>query len=131
DEIEEVPGVIAIQAGAAFVFGDGLVRGKVHLAALDCFAFDFVPGIAKWGEDFVFRVVHENVAVSEVEHTRAASRIAVAIPFRVPKLVANLESDDRLAGTRGEREKNALLALKNGADRAVDGDFLIIAGRFP
>ena len=34
DEVEEVRGEFFVKAGAAFVFGDGLVDGEIHFAAL-------------------------------------------------------------------------------------------------
>src|SRR5262249_10837215 len=50
-----------------------------------------------------------------------------AVPARLSQLPANPERHVRLAGSGGHGEQNAPLALKDGLDHAVDGDFLIIA----
>ena len=48
DEIEEVRGKFLVKTGAALVLGDGLIGGKIKLAAVDHQpAFDLVPGIAE------------------------------------------------------------------------------------
>ena len=54
DEVEEVGRVFPVEAGAVLVLGDGLVGGKVHLAALDRLAFDLQAGIAERGEVLSF-----------------------------------------------------------------------------
>lgn len=130
-QVKEILWVVAVKTGAVLVFGDSLVGREVHLAALDGLAFDLVPGVTERSKGFVFWVVYKDVAVSKIEHPRAASGITCTIPFCVPEFVANLESHDSLAGACGKSKENALLALENGADRAVDGNFLIIARRFP
>ena len=68
DQVEEVAGEFLVKAGAALVLGDGLVGGKIEFAAQRHHAaLDLVPGIAKGGEGFVLGIVHEEIAVGEVE----------------------------------------------------------------
>ena len=48
DQVEEVGRVLAVEAGAALVLGDGLVDGEVHLAALAGLAvLDLAAGVAE------------------------------------------------------------------------------------
>ena len=44
------------------------------------------------------------------------------------QLVADLESDECLAGSRGQRQKNPLFVLCNGVEGLVDGYLLIVPG---
>src|SRR3990170_3975467 len=126
DKIEEIAGVLAEQAGAAFVAGDGLVGGEVHFAALDGLALYLVTGIGEGGEGLVFGIVNENVAVRQVKDSGAAI-LACAVPAAVPELPAYLEGDQGLAGARCHGEKNARLALEDGLYGPVDGDLLVVA----
>jgi hypothetical protein len=45
------------------------------------------------------------------------------------KVLANLEGNDRLARPRGHRQKRPSAPLGDGLDSAVDGNFLVVAGR--
>ena len=129
-QVKEILWVIAVKTGAVLVLGNSLVGREVHLATLDCLAFDLVSGVAERRKGFVFGVIYEDVAVGKIEHPRAASWITCTIPFCVPEFVANLESHDSLAGARGKSKENALLTLENGADRTVNGDLLVVTRRF-
>ncbi len=72
DQVEEVGRVLAVEAGAALVAGEGLVGGEVEFApVVDHAPLDLPARVAEGGEGLVFRVVHENVAVGEVEDLRA------------------------------------------------------------
>src|SRR5262249_50692326 len=68
DKVEKILGVIAEQSFAALIFGERLVDGKIHLAALDELAgFDLVARIAKGGKEPILGLVDENVAIGEIE----------------------------------------------------------------
>ena len=68
DQVEEVARELLVKAGAPFVPGDGLVGGEVELPAEDGdAALDLIAGIAEGGEGLVLGVIHEEVAVGEVE----------------------------------------------------------------
>src|SRR5262249_48781004 len=61
DEIEEVRGVFLEESRPAFILGDGLISGEVHLPALDRLTFlDLVPGISEGSKRLVLRVIDEN-----------------------------------------------------------------------
>ena len=82
DQVKEIGRELFVQAGPPLVFGDGLVGGEIELAAEYGFsAFDLPPGIAERGEDFVLGIVHEEVAVGEVENAGLAGRVALGIPL--------------------------------------------------
>src|SRR5258705_7288843 len=119
DEIKEVGREFFVEAGAALVLGDGLVRGEVEFAAEDDFAaFDLVPGVAEGGEGFVFGIIYEEVAVGEVEDMRFAGRIAFGIPLGGPELPADVEGDNSLVSARGHRQQHAALPLEDGLNYA-------------
>ena len=65
--------VLFEQAGPALVLGQSLINGEIHFAAFDDFAgFDLVPRVAEGGEDPILGLIHEYVAVGEVEVCGAA-----------------------------------------------------------
>ena len=47
-----------------------------------------------------------------------------------PQPPDDLEGGVGLAGAGGHDEQDAVLAARNGLDRAVDGDLLVVARRF-
>ena len=106
---------------------DRLVGGEIHFTALYRFSLDLPAGIPEWRKSFVFWVVNEHIAVGEEENARPPV-LAGTVPARIPELVAYLKGDYCLAGARGQREKYAMFALQNRLHRAIDGDFLIVAG---
>jgi hypothetical protein len=52
-----------------------------------------------------------------------------AIPAHRPKLPADLESDNGLAGAGGHRQERAALPGEDRLEGPTDGDLLIVAGR--
>src|SRR5437867_6197774 len=129
DEVEEVWRVLTIETGPPLVFGDCLVGREIHLTAFGSIAFDLVPSVAKRREYLIFRIVHQDVAVGQVEDSWPPV-LAGAVPARVPQFPTDLKSDDGLAGAGGQRQEDTALALQNGLHGAVDRDLLIVAGRF-
>ena len=125
-EVEEVRAVLPIEARTVRVARDRLVGGEVHLAAQHGFALDLVPGVAEGSELLVLRVVDEDVPVGQVEHARPPV-FAAAIPASLPEPPADLEGDEGLARARGQGQEDALLALQDRLDRAIDGDLLVVA----
>ena len=131
DEVEEVAGKFLVEAGAVFVLGDGLIGGEIHLAAEHCVtALDLVPGVAEGGESFVLGIIHEEIAVGQIQDSRLPRRVALGVPLGRPEFPANLKGDIRLARAGGHRQQHALPALQNGLHGAVNRNALIIA-RFP
>ena len=62
-----------VEAGAAFVFGDGLVGGEIQFAPeRHDAAFDLPARIAEGREDLVLGIVDEEIAVGEVKDARFA-----------------------------------------------------------
>ncbi len=128
DEIEEVGFEFLVEAGAALVLGDGLVSGEVEFAAVDDpAAFDAVAGVAEGGEHLVLGIIDEEIAVGQIEDAGLAGRVALHVPLGFPKLPADLEGDEGLAGAGGHGEEHALLATQNGGKRAIHGDLLVVA----
>jgi len=130
-EVEEVGRVGAVEAGAGRVLGQGLVGGEVHLAALvGHAALDLPAGVAEGQEGLVLGVVHQHIAVGQVQDARLLTGPRAA-PARAPELPADLEGDLRLARAGSQREQHAAIALHDGPHRSVDGDLLVVARSFP
>lgn len=128
-EVEEVRRIVPEKPSAALVLGERLLRGEIHLPAFDDLAgFDLVARVPEGREGFVLRVVDEDVAIREEQDARLAI-FPGRVPAARPELPTNLEDHDGLAGARRHREKQTFLSGKNGFDRAVDGDLLIVARR--
>src|SRR5271157_34800 len=128
NQVKKVVGKVTEKSRCVFAAGDGLVSGKIHFPALDGLAFDLPAGVPKGRENVVLRIVHQDVAIRQVEDARAPIR-AGAVPARVPEFPANLKSNDGLARARGESQQDARLPLQDGLDRPVDGDLLVVTGR--
>ena len=70
DKVKKIRRVRFEQTGPAFIFGQSLINGKVHLPAFDYFAgLDFVSRVAEGGKDTIFGLIHEYVAVGQVQYT--------------------------------------------------------------
>src|SRR5437870_4854724 len=110
NQIEEIARVLTVESGATLVFGDCLVGREIHLAAFGSIAFDLVPSVAKRREYLIFRIVHQDVAVGQVEDSWPPV-LAGAVPARVPQFPTDLKSDDGLAGAGGQRQEDTALAL--------------------
>ena len=127
DEVEEVRRERLEQPWPPLVLGERLVDGEVHLAALDDLAgLDLVPGIPERGEDAVLRLVHEDVAVGEIEDPRPPySPVRFQRAFQsfqqIWKATAVLPVP--VAIVRSSRR----LPLRMRLDGAVDGDLLVVA----
>src|SRR5262249_32328015 len=123
DEVEKVAGVFFVEAGTVFVFGDGLVDGEIHLAALHNFAiFNLVAGISEGNERLVLWVIHEDVPVSKEEYLRPLYRVVASVPTGLPKLVADLEGDHGFSRARCHSDKNPILPAHNCLNRSIDGN---------
>lgn len=82
DEVEDVLRVGAEQALARGVLGERLADREGDLPTHGHLAgFDLAAGVAEGGGDAVLGLVHQDVAVGEVEDRRAAMG-AVAVPER-------------------------------------------------
>ena len=92
-------------------------------------AFDLDAGLAEGGEGLVLGVVHQDIAVGKKQDARLAMAV-LPVPAGVPKLPADLEGDQGLAGSGGHAQKNAVTTLKYGLHDAVDRDLLVVAQRF-
>ena len=85
-----------------------------------------MPGVAERREDPVLGLVHEDVAVGQIENLRP-SIFPGSIPAGVPQLPANLKGDGRLPGAGRHREELAMPTLEDALDGAVNGDLLVVA----
>jgi hypothetical protein len=130
DEIEEVLRVVAVEAGAPFVLGDGLINREVHLAALDGLPVYLVARLSEGRKRLILRVVDEDIAIGQVENARAAM-LACPVPQGIRKFPANLKRDDGLSSAGRKRQQNALSTLQDALHGHVDGDLLVISRRFP
>ena len=127
DEVEEVRRERLEQADAPLILGQRLIEGEIHLAALDDLAgLDLIAGIAEGREDAVLGLVHEDVAVGEVEDFGPPIRPG-AVPAGTPELPADVEGHHGLARPCGHGEEEAPPPLEDGFHGAVDGDLLVIA----
>lgn len=84
-----------------------------------------MPGVAKRGEDAIFWLIDEDVAVHKIEDARATV-LADAVPARAPQLPADLEGDRGLAGSGGHGDQRSAIALQGALDRTVDRNLLIV-----
>src|SRR5439155_24210584 len=110
NQVEEIARVFPVESRSAFVFGDCLVGREIHFAALGRVTLDLVPSVAKRREYLIFRIVHQDVAVGQVEDSWPPVLIG-AVPARVPQFPTDLKSDDGLAGAGGQRQEDTALAL--------------------
>jgi len=53
DQVKKVTSIFPVEARSTFIFGNGLVDGKVHLPALNRFPFDFHSGFLEGSKVFV------------------------------------------------------------------------------
>lgn len=74
DQIKEVRAVVPVENWSAFVPGNGLVGGEVHLAALDRLALNLPAGIPKRSKLLILRVVHEDRTVRQEQNSRTWRR---------------------------------------------------------
>ncbi len=131
DQIEEVRRVLFIQAGSTFILCQRLIDREINLAALNSVSvFDLRAGVAELGEDFIFGIVNQNIAVRQVENFRTAM-LAGSVPARIPKLPTDLKRNRRFPGARRHREQNAAFASDDRFNRAIDRNFLVVAFPLP
>src|SRR5665213_629471 len=75
----------------------------------------------------VVSLIGEDVSVGQKENARSAFRFSAQVPPTIEELPRNLESNECLAGACREREKNALVLVRNRLQHAINGDVLIVA----
>ena len=67
NEVKEAGIILAIKTRAAFIAGDGLVNGEIHLAALlGNSILDFPAGVTERREGLIHRIVDQDVSVGKV-----------------------------------------------------------------
>src|ERR1039457_3223391 len=69
-KIEEIPRELLEKPGPLLVPRDRLVRGKIHLPALERLARDLPARIPERRERFVLRIVHQDVTVGKIQNPR-------------------------------------------------------------
>jgi hypothetical protein len=79
---------------------------------------DLVSGFAEGSKHLLFRVVHEHVAVSEVQDAWLAI-LARSIPTGTPQLPADLKRDERLAGPGRHRQEHAPLTPEDSGNHLM------------
>ena len=84
--------------------------------------------IAEHGEGFVLGIIHQEIAVSQIQYAGLSGWVAFGVPFGRPEFPADLKCDNRLARAGGHRQQHTLFALDDGLHRAVNCDSLVIAG---
>jgi hypothetical protein len=68
NEVEEVWSIRLEEAKAALIFRECLINGEIHFPALHDFAgLDLKARVAKGGEETVFRLVNEYIAIGKIE----------------------------------------------------------------
>ena len=128
-QIEEVPRIFPVQAGAVLVACDGLIDGEVHVPALDRPApGDLLARVAERAEILGHGVVHQDVAVGQEQDLRLAMG-TLAVPASRPELPADLERDRGLAGAGAQRQQHTSPPPQHSLHRAVDRDLLVVAER--
>jgi hypothetical protein len=126
DQVEEVRRELAVQPRPALVLGQRRVDGEVHFAAVAQRPFaDLDAGVAEGGEGLVLGIIHQHVAVGQVEDLGPAV-LARAIPQRRPELPTGLDGHERLARARGHAEQHPPVSRQDGMDGTIDGDFLVV-----
>src|ERR1039458_4550062 len=129
DQVEKVWRVLVVNGGTRGVASERLIEREIDFASLLHDAIlDPPASIPESGECLVLRIIHQDVAVSEIQNP-GLPRGAGTIPTRFPKPPADLKRHERLARARGHRYQDAALAGENRADTAIDGDLLVVAGR--
>lgn len=114
DEVEEVRRILFVKTRTTLVPRDGLIDGEVHLPALvDLAVLDLLAGIAKGGEILVLGVVHQDVAIGQVEDP-GMPMLSGPVPARIPELPADLEGDHRFPRPGGH-----LSPFNNGVRRDI------------
>ena len=126
DEVEEVrieeltvvlliivPDKLLVEREVDLVGGDGVppVLREVHL----------MDDLLEWGEILLDRLVHEVVAVGEVED--------LTLHTAAEQAVNDLEGGVGLAGTGRHDEQDAVLPTRDGVESPVDGITLIVTRR--
>lgn len=123
-EIEEIARELAVDLLPLLRPGDSLVEAEVDFEiSLDLAVGDLVHHVAERGEILLDGLVHQDIAVGEKEDALLA--------LGLPEAPDDLEGRVGLAGAGGHDQEEALLALGDGFDGAVDGDALVVAGALP
>ena len=123
DQVEEVGRELLEDVLLFLGAGDGLVEAEVDLEGLvDRAVGDLRHRLTERLEVVGHGLVDEDVAVGEEEDAFLRARL--------PQPPDDLKRRVGLAGAGRHDEQDAVLALGDGLDRAVDGDELVVARRF-
>ena len=125
DQVEEVGYEVAVYAVGVPSIGEGLIDPEVDLATGLRFALELPDRTVTEGGDELarHRVVDQDVAIGEIED----AWLAVTAPVAGPEFPDDLKRDEGLAGARGHRQQQPLVAGQDRLDGAVDRDPLVVA----
>ena len=103
-----------------------LVQREIHLVGCDGAAV--VPGDVDFVDNLLHRrkvlldgLIHQNNPVGKIED--------LPLHTALQKAINDLKGSIGFAGAGGHNKQKAIPALRDGVQRAVDGDALIAAGR--
>ena len=110
DEIEKVLRELSVKTRPAFIAGNGLVNGKIHLPAQVYNAsLDFPAGIAEGSKHTVCGLIDKDIPVGQIEDFGPPVLICT-IPAGVPQLPTDLKGHGGLAGAGGHGEQLAAIS---------------------
>ncbi len=126
DHVEEIRWVLPQDTEAVGRIGEGLVQREVDLATRVRSTLDLPDSVPKHRTEFARDgLIHQDVAVGEVEHPGSPSSVR---PTPLPELPHDLKRHERLARPGGHREQHPLPAVNRRLDSPVDGDPLVVPG---
>src|SRR4030042_5704496 len=99
NKVKEVWRIFFVETRAPLIFGDRLIGCEINLTALVNYSILNLPaGVPKWSEGLIFRIIDQDVSISQIENFRAPV-FSSPIPTSVPELPADLEGNERLASS--------------------------------
>ena len=131
DQVEEVGRILSVKPRTAFILGNRLVDGKIHLPPVADLAswLSWMRALSKGCEILVLRIVDEDVAIRQIKDF-GPTWFSPAVPQGVPQLPANLKGNHSLAGAGRHRDQNPSLPSEDRLDHPIDGDLLVVAKVF-
>ena len=126
DQVKEVGREELTEVLLVVVSHQLLVEGEVHLVGGDGAGvifghIDLVSHLLQRGEVLLDGLIHQNIAVRQIEH------LALHAAFQEP--IDDLKGGVGLSGSGGHHQQKSLLPLGNGVHRPIDGDPLVVPGR--